>query len=192
MGVASAAAPVTDAAAYSLVRSPSFAPEETGLDLTERVQGGVGDPLRAEELVLPQDIADQIVAHLVRSLPAEGCGLLAVRSGESSVTAVMFYEGRNVDRSATRYTMEPRDVLGALRDIDRHGWLLGAIVHSHPGGPPTPSPVDLSEARYPGVLLGIVGMASRPPRLRFWRLHRDRDRAPEEVGWRLAPPRADL
>ena len=50
----------------------------------------------------------------------------------SSLTAVRFYPGRNMDRSPRRYTMDPADVVAALVDMKREKTRLGAIVHSHP------------------------------------------------------------
>jgi proteasome lid subunit RPN8/RPN11 len=128
----------------------------------------------------------RIVAHLTRSLPEEGCGLLAFRSNTSRI-ATAFYDGRNIDRSPTRFTMDLESVLRALLDIEAHGWVLGAIVHSHPSGPATPSPTDLAEARYPGVLFGIVAMDRVPPDIRFWRPAPARECNPTEVAWLLQP-----
>ena len=135
---------------------------------------------------LPETLWTAIVTHLARSLPEEGCGLLGFRS-KASRFATAFYDGRNIDRSATRFTMDPRDVLGALLDIEAHGWVLGAIVHSHPSGPATPSPTDLAEARDPGVLFGIVGMSSAHPDLRFWCPAPGLEGDPTEVEWLLQP-----
>ncbi len=148
---------------------------------------GIGnDSMDWETVEIPRRVWNEVVAHLVRALPMEGCGLLAFRRREAMATAVAFFPGDNVDRSPTRFTMEPRDVLRTLSEIDRRNLVLGAIVHSHPTTPATPSPLDLAEARYPGALLGIVGMAPLPPRLRFWRLPGDEETVPVEVAWRVA------
>lgn len=138
-------------------------------------------------LILRRDLYDAILAHLTESLPHEGVGLLATTWAEderlqpqptqSSVdsprfvaSAMKFYPGRNVDASPARFTMDPAEVLAALREIDERGWWLGGIVHSHPHGPAHPSPTDLREARYPDALTVIVSFAERPPRPRAWRL----------------------
>jgi len=88
--------------------------------------------------------------------------------GEQRVTK--FFPGSNIDASPTRYTMEPGEVLAAFREMRANGWRLGAIVHSHPSTPPTPSPTDVDEAYYPEALLMIVGLAGSPPDVRAWRL----------------------
>jgi len=114
---------------------------------------------------------DRMLAHLSAAAPLEAVGLLAVAAdGAAGVRATRFYPGTNVDASATRYTMDPAEVLDALRDIDAKGWRLGAIVHSHPATAPTPSATDRREARYPEALLVIVGLASAPPVARAWRI----------------------
>jgi proteasome lid subunit RPN8/RPN11 len=127
--------------------------------------------MHERSLRIGSTIAAQIVEHLRASLPAEGCGLLAVRreEGETAVAA-RFYPGTNLDASPTRYTMDPAEVLAAFRDLDANDWSLGAIVHSHPATPPTPSPTDLREAFYPEALMLIVSFATGSPVMRAWRL----------------------
>lgn len=84
--------------------------------------------------------------------------------------AVRFYPGGNADASPRRYTMDPAAVLDALRDIDRHAWMLGAIVHSHPLGPAVPSETDLSEAHYPDALMLIADLSGAASRYQAWRI----------------------
>ena len=116
-------------------------------------------------------LRDDIEAHLRRALPHEGVGLLAVndiRQGRREMDAVRFFPGTNADASASRFTMEPSEVIAALREMDDRGWRLGAIVHSHPHGPAFPSPTDLREARYPEALMVIVSLASPIPEIGAW------------------------
>jgi proteasome lid subunit RPN8/RPN11 len=94
--------------------------------------------------------------------------LLATVDQGAAWRAVRFYPGRNADASRTRYTMDPADVLAALVDIERHGWRFGAIVHSHPTSPPSPSPTDLREAFYPDALMVIVSLRGPTPEARAW------------------------
>jgi [CysO sulfur-carrier protein]-S-L-cysteine hydrolase len=118
----------------------------------------IGEPLRQE-----------IFDHLRSGLPNEGCGLLGVeRHSNETAVATHFYPGTNRDASPTRYTMDPAEVFAAFRDLAAQGWSLGAIVHSHPATPPTPSPTDLREAFYPEALMLIVSFAVDPPIMRAW------------------------
>ena len=125
---------------------------------------------RPTALVLPLTINDEIIAHLRSIAPLEGVGLLAVprESTGSALAAVRYYPGTNQDQSPTRYTMAPDEVLGSFLDMERHGWRLGAIVHSHPVGPATPSPTDRREFHYPEALMVIVSLAGDAPDLRAW------------------------
>jgi proteasome lid subunit RPN8/RPN11 len=129
---------------------------------------------RVSSLLLSDEIRDTIVAFLRRCLPHEGVGLLAASRMGSSLVAVRFYPGRNMDSSPRRYTMDPADVMPALADMKREKSRLGAIVHSHPNTTPVPSWTDFVEARFPGVLCLIVGL-SPVVELRAWYLVYDGD-----------------
>ena len=142
--------------------------------------GAGGQSLRRPAaLVLSGPLRRQVLTHLRATLPWEGVGLLAApEAGEQAgsdedaegppVLAVRFYPGTNGAASATRYTMPPEEILAAFADMDAHRWRLGAIVHSHPRGPATPSPTDLREAFYPEAVMAIVSFAVEPPQLRAW------------------------
>jgi proteasome lid subunit RPN8/RPN11 len=125
---------------------------------------------RPTSLVLPPNIKEEIVAHLRATAPAEGVGLLAVprEAAGSDLVATCYYPGTNQDHSPTRYTMAPDDVLRSFLDMEQRGWRLGAIVHSHPVGPATPSPTDRREFHYPEALMVIVSLAGDAPDLRAW------------------------
>jgi proteasome lid subunit RPN8/RPN11 len=127
--------------------------------------------LLPDALSISTRLLQEMLDHLRSNLPNEGCGLLAVRRrDDQSAVATHYYPGTNRDASPTRYTMEPAEVFAAFRDLAAHGWSLGAIVHSHPATPPTPSPTDLREAFYPEALMLIVSFAADPPVMRAWRV----------------------
>lgn len=121
---------------------------------------------RRDELVLPLELRDRLVAQLQRVAPEEGCGLIAF----DEQGAVKLYEGTNIERSASRYNMDPAEVLDALNEIERRGWVLGAIYHSHPRTPAEPSETDLAYHAYPGALMVIVSLAGPQPELRAYRV----------------------
>ena len=137
-------------------------------------------PARAA-LILGEDDRAAIIAHLRAALPNEGVGLLAVewvdRDGGRFAEARRFYPGTNFLASPVRYEMDRHELIAALRDIDDRGWALGAIVHSHPQGPPTPSRTDLARAFYPESLMVIVSFAEAAPEIRSWQL------VPGDAGW---------
>ncbi len=115
-------------------------------------------------------LLSEVFQHLLTAAPCEGVGLLAGIIDGSWAQATAFYQGTNVDASPTRYTMAPEEVISAFRDMRSREWRLAAIVHSHPASVPVPSATDLMEAYYPEALLLIVGLATRPPIARCWRL----------------------
>lgn len=129
-----------------------------------------------DRLYVPRSIRDEIMIHLLEAAPNEGVGLLAVESpvrdddGCMAVDAVRFYPGTNSDHSPSRYTMDPAEVIVALREIRDAGLALGAIVHSHLKGPATPSPTDVREAHYPDALMMIVSFAVQPATTGVWRV----------------------
>lgn len=86
---------------------------------------------------------DQIVAQARAEAPLECCGLI----GGQGETALAIYPARNADRSRVHYTIDPRDMLNATRDIeDVQGWEISAFYHSHPRSDAYPSPTDVREA----------------------------------------------
>lgn len=133
-----------------------------------------------------------ILSHLVATLPNEGVALLATTvdpddSGLRRVTRM--YPGTNTRSSPSRFDMDQLEIIRALQDIDDHGWTLGAIVHSHPRGPATPSATDLAEAFYPDALMVIVSFASGNPDLRAWRLDgQPRNWMPAEIPVTISGP----
>ncbi len=137
-------------------------------------QGGMG-----VALVLSRIDRERIVQHLRAALPNEGVGLLAVtwrdRDGMRLAEMHKFYPGTNFRASPVRFEMDRYELIAAMRDIDEHDWVLGAIVHSHPRGPATPSRTDLAEAFYPEALMLIASFASGTPDLQAWRLEQGDD-----------------
>jgi|GEM_PF-115359 len=127
-----------------------------------------------ERLVIPPGVWRHLMTHLQAARPHEGVGLLAVKASPwfGPLMAVRFYPGTNILHSATRFAMDGREVLDVFRDMRERGWELGAIVHSHPAGPATPSPTDLREAHYPQALMLIVSFANRQTDTRAWRIER--------------------
>lgn len=148
-------------------------PEET-MDMS-------GTPASVDRLYLPRTIREELLVHLLDAAPNEGVGLLAVGDtyrdddGQRAVDAIRFYPGTNIEASPSRFTMEPAEVVRALRDIGERGLTLGAIVHSHLRGPATPSTTDLREAWYPDALMMIASFADQPAVLRAWRVAREDD-----------------
>jgi proteasome lid subunit RPN8/RPN11 len=144
--------------------TPAGAERENQM-ITREAYNPADHPL--ETLRLSEARLAEIVAHLRNALPNEGCGLIAV-DPVANHDVVAFFPGSNADASPTRFTMDGKEVIDALKAMELHGWRLGAIVHSHPNHPATPSPTDLIEALYPAALMVICSFAEPTPRLRAW------------------------
>ncbi len=83
--------------------------------------------------------------HVAACLPEEACGLLGGLAGR----VLRVYPVPNALHSPVRYRMEARAQVQAQHDIERRGWEMLGVYHSHPRGPAAPSPTDAAEAAYP-------------------------------------------
>ena len=102
----------------------------------------------ARELILTNQQLQQMLDHSAAVAPEEACGLVAGVAGR----AQQVIPATNTLHSPVRYRMEPLEQLKAFQRIESSGWELLAIYHSHPAGPSRPSPTDIQEAAYPGVV----------------------------------------
>jgi [CysO sulfur-carrier protein]-S-L-cysteine hydrolase len=102
------------------------------------------DPV-ASKILLFQEHWDQMRADVIERAPLEACGLVAGRDNRS----LKVFAISNSLQSQIRFKLDPQEQLDALLCMEEYGWDLLAIYHSHPAGPPYPSPTDISEAAYP-------------------------------------------
>lgn len=150
-----------DAARRGFPRSIQGRSEQSESPETSRPAGqGIG-PFRIE-----RRLYRQIVEHLESTLDQEGCGLVAFDHDRP----VKVFPGTNVLRSANRYRMDDLEVLRAVDEMDRNGWWLGAIYHSHPNSSPIPSTTDIREANWPNALMIIVSLEHGVPDMHAYRI----------------------
>jgi [CysO sulfur-carrier protein]-S-L-cysteine hydrolase len=69
--------------------------------------------------------------------------------------------------------MDPREQLGAFRDMDANGEELVGIYHSHPASQAYPSPTDRAESHYPDAVYVLVSLRGEPPEMRAFRIEDD-------------------
>lgn len=137
------------------------------------------DPVRIDSRLYRQ-----MIDHLSRVQPNEGCGLIAFSGGRP----VKIYPGTNVHpQPADHYRMDDNEVVDAVNEMDRQGWWLGAIYHSHPRSSPTPSTTDIREANWPDALMIIVSLRNSEPETRGYRVV---DGQPVEALLEVLPERA--
>jgi proteasome lid subunit RPN8/RPN11 len=85
-----------------------------------------------------------------RSYPNECCGILlgSVMDGHRVVTMTLTCENMRVDSPANRYSINPEQVIGALKLARNRGESIIGFYHSHPDHSPNYSSTDLAEAHW--------------------------------------------
>jgi proteasome lid subunit RPN8/RPN11 len=120
-------------------------------------------------VVLPAEVADELVAHARAERPNECCGLLAGVDGV--VTRV--FRARNAAASPFLYSMDGLEQLRIMDEIDAAGWDVAAIYHSHTRSAAYPSRTDVELAFYPETPYLIVSLANdAQPEMRAFILSR--------------------
>jgi [CysO sulfur-carrier protein]-S-L-cysteine hydrolase len=81
--------------------------------------------------------------------PEEACGLLSGQIEARIYRVAAIIPTTNELHSPNRFRIDPHEQLAAFNQIEAQGLELVGIYHSHPTGPPKPSPTDIAEAYYP-------------------------------------------
>jgi proteasome lid subunit RPN8/RPN11 len=103
-------------------------------------------------LVLSAALHDAMVAHAIRGLPHEACGLFAAPAqtfvaGEPEVVVVStFHPMTNVAASSQIYQLDGAEMLAVESAADAAGELICGVMHSHTHTSPYPSPTDVRDA----------------------------------------------
>lgn len=115
---------------------------------------------------IPAELQKKMLSHVLGCLPEEACGLLGGWPDEAAKVIAV----ENELHSPVRFRMKPLEQLHALLEIEAGGMEVVGIYHSHPGGPPVPSPTDIAEFSYPGALTLIWAPAGEGWELRAYRI----------------------
>jgi [CysO sulfur-carrier protein]-S-L-cysteine hydrolase len=119
-----------------------------------------------DAFVLDQETWARLVEHARSDAPYEVCGLLGLHPDGR----IDHYPIDNADRSMTTYTMEARQLLKAMREIEDAELGL-AIYHSHTHTRAYPSATDIRLAAYPEATYVIVTLQDRDhPEIRAFRI----------------------
>ena len=114
-----------------------------------------------------------IIGSCYDGLPDEACGLLVGplgRNGEPTGAISEARPCRNADASAVTYTVDPRDMLAAMRAAEARGHEVVGVWHSHTHTEGYPSPTDVRQAVDPAWLYVIVSLRDLAPMLRAYRI----------------------
>jgi proteasome lid subunit RPN8/RPN11 len=134
----------------------------------------------SEGVNLPKDVADEMIEHCLAGRPNEACGMLAANGSR----IVKVFRMANASASPVRYSLDPKEQLAVYNTIDRKGWDLGGVFHSHTHTEAYPSPTDVRLASEDVPYL-IVSLAAEPPSVRAFRIVKeswmDEEGAIEEV-----------
>ncbi len=132
-------------------------------------------------LLLPGEVAAEIVAAARRAAPREACGILVGRTARHATEVARQAAARNLHRRpAERFHLAPEDFLAAERAARAAGVAVVGFWHSHPASAAVPSAVDRAES-WDGYSYLIVSLAGgRRPELRSWRF-REGEPVEEEV-----------
>jgi proteasome lid subunit RPN8/RPN11 len=104
-------------------------------------------------VLLPEGVRVEMLAHAREDYPNECCGFL-IGDGMSIDECVRV---SNVDpRPAVRYAIDPAEHIAVVRRLRGTSQSIVGCYHSHPSGPPAPSPSDVAEAYYPEFVWVIV------------------------------------
>ena len=85
---------------------------------------------------------EKILAHAVKELPNEACGLIAgtVEGGDKKIKKV--YLLTNIDHSNEHFSLDPKEQLETIKDMRKNGFVPLGNWHSHPESPSRPSDED--------------------------------------------------
>jgi proteasome lid subunit RPN8/RPN11 len=113
-----------------------------------------------------------MLAHAVRGLPDEACGLFAVAPGTTRVER--FFAMTNAAQSSQIYRLDGKEFLAVEAEADAAGLELAGVMHSHTHTSAYPSPTDVRDAEMADPFgmwhFVIVSLKFPEPALRSFRI----------------------
>ena len=115
-------------------------------------------------MTIASSVVDEVTAHATECQPRECCGVL-LGTAARITTAI---RARNIAESSTRFLLDPKAHIEALRRAREEGLEVVGFYHSHPHSRAYPSDTDLAEASYPECVHLIVGFVEGKPEVRLF------------------------
>lgn len=100
-----------------------------------------------DELIVSEQHRQEMLAHVQCWFPEEACGIGGGRCGKVEY----IFPITNELHSPVAFRMEPHEQLQAMLWLEEREMDITVIFHSHPAGPPVPSPTDVDQFVYPGT-----------------------------------------
>jgi proteasome lid subunit RPN8/RPN11 len=99
-------------------------------------------------IILTADHWAQMEADVDARVPEEACGFVVGKNNQSiSVIPVT-----NSLHDPFRFKMDPDEELKIFLLVEKNGWDILAVYHSHPHGIDQPSQTDFDQLTFPGVV----------------------------------------
>ena len=127
----------------------------------------------ASTLRLTESQYATIIGSCYDGLPDEACGLLVGpldAGGQPTGVITQARPCRNADASARTYTVDPRDMLAAMRAAEASGNEIVGVWHSHTHTDAYPSPTDVGQAPDPDWHYVLVSLRDIAPVVRSYRI----------------------
>jgi len=99
-------------------------------------------------LCLRADHWAQMEEDVISKAPEEACGLVGGIRNQAMIVIPI----TNELHSNVRFRMDPKEEVDAFISIEKQGWEVLAVYHSHPMGINQPSETDLEELSFPGII----------------------------------------
>jgi|MudIll2142460700_1097286.scaffolds.fasta_scaffold00895_6 proteasome lid subunit RPN8/RPN11 len=127
------------------------------------------------QLIIPQLIFDEMIAHCKKGYPYEACGILA---GKGNMVSKI-YAMTNIEKSPVSYLLDSQEQFNVMKDMRENNLSMVAIFHSHPSSAAYPSYTDVNLAFYEDVIYVIVSLVESTPVVKGFSI---KERKIEEVG----------
>lgn len=122
-------------------------------------------------IILKKQDYKEILAHSLKNLPDEACGLLSGHMDGEIKRIEKVYLLTNVDQSPEYFSLDPREQFAVIKDIRSRNEVLLGNFHSHPGSPSRPSEEDKRLAFDPELSYLILSLLDKEnPVLKSFRI----------------------
>jgi proteasome lid subunit RPN8/RPN11 len=117
-------------------------------------------------ITIKKSIIKSLIEHAENELPFEACGYL----GEKDGVICRLYKMKNMDKSSTHYSFDPKEQFEIIRKMRIEGIKTSAVYHSHPGTPARMSQEDIKLAYDTSVSYLIISLLNEGPVIKSFRM----------------------